>query len=304
MKNNGYLSAEYAESFVHQGEAVSLRHSNSYIIKRQIKNTGLSDAMGCYPFFCCGDWTALKQDFEASDNGLVSISLVTDPFGDFNPDELKNLFPDKFIDFKKHFVVDLEKDWRSGIKGYHLRNIKKASSELNVEHKSNPHEWLADWCGLYRNLVERHEIKGVAEFSCESFARQFNVPGLEAFRAVLNGNTVGMSLWMLQGEFCYYHLGAYSETGYDKCASYTIFDAVLNHYSSKGVRLIGLGAGAGAGGDGNDGLTRFKKGWSNDTRRVYFCGKILDSQKYKRITEFNVAADTTYFPAYRAGEFA
>jgi hypothetical protein len=52
-----------------------------------------------------------------------------------------------------------------------------------------------------------------------------------------------------------------------------------------------------------DGLSFFKKGWSTGTRTAFFCGRILDPERYAQLATARGVAGTDYFPAYREGEF-
>ena len=56
--------------------------------------------------------------------------------------------------------------------------------------------------------------------------------------------------------------------------------------------------------EAEDGLTRFKRGWTDATRPVFFCGRILDEDKYAALCAARGQGPTEYFPAYREGEFA
>ena len=123
------------------------------------------------------------------------------------------------------------------------------------------------------------------------------------FSAKLGDSVAGMLLWFIQGEVAYYHLGAYSREGYEKGASYALFPAAIEHFASIGLRWLDLGAGAGTSTDGTDGLTRFKRGWSTETRTAFLCGRVFDASAYERITKMKGVAETGYFPAYRKGEF-
>src|SRR5947207_1456153 len=82
-----------------------------------------------------------------------------------------------------------------------------------------------------------------------------------------------------------------------------IFATAIEHFAASGHRWLDLGAGAGIGGPASDGLARFKQGWSTGTRTVFFCGRIFDSAKYREIVEARRVPETSYFPAYRRGEF-
>ena len=112
-----------------------------------------------------------------------------------------------------------------------------------------------------------------------------------------------MVLWYKQGDIAYYHLGAYNDLGYLQKASFALFWTLIEYFASHKTRWLALGAGAGSQNDGQDGLTRFKRGWSTGTRTAYFCGRILDRQKYLEITQAKQIPATNFFPAYRLGEF-
>jgi hypothetical protein len=159
------------------------------------------------------------------------------------------------------------------------------------------------WCNLYAHLSERHGIRGIATFSRESFAAQMRVPGLVAFQALTGGETAGMTLWYVQEEVAYYHLGAYSAAGYRTGASFALFRAALECFREVGLRWADLGAGAGLSPEADDGLSRFKRGWATGTRTAYLCGAILDPEAWAALTVQAVPGITTYFPAYRVGEF-
>jgi hypothetical protein len=300
----GYSHASYAESLSEFGSPQLLSKSGGWILKRPIPLSSYSDAMGCYPLFACADWSQLKSDLDAVGTDLVCLSLVTDPFGEYDIDYLRECFPDVAAIFKEHFVVDLSRPPETFVHSHHRRNARKALAEMRVEKCDNPQDFLDDWITLYSALVARHDIKGILTFSKESFARQLAVPGMAAFRAVRDGETIGMLLWYEQDNRAYYHLGAYSEVGYDLRASFALFSYSMEYFAGQGIAWLSLGAGAGSGPDANSGLGRFKQGWSTGTRTAYFCGRIFNREKYEEIVRTQKVAATNYFPAYRAGEFS
>ncbi len=299
----GYLSAQYAESLSQFGMPRLLPQSAGWILERAIPETAYADAMGCYPLFSCHDWSSLLQDFQGLGKSLVCLSLVTDPFGEYDPDFLRQCFPDLAVPFKQHFVVDLSQPLESFARPHHLRNARKASTAIRVEHCAHPAEFLDDWIILYDTLVKRHGITGIAAFSPESFAKQFAVPGLVAFRAVHDETTAGMLLWYVQGNIAYYHLGAYSALGYDLRASFALFSYAIEFFTERGLCWLNLGGGAGVDGGQQTGLGRFKEGWSTGVRTAYLCGRIFDRHKYDEIMNAKGSPATSYFPGYRAGEF-
>ncbi len=304
MTQSGYQHPAYAAAFAGLGRPVELPAAGGWVLERPVPGSPYRDAMGCYPLFACRDWSALRQDFAALGTRLVSLALVTDPFGEFDVEELQECFPDVCRPYKEHFVVDLSRPLESVLSSHHARNVRKAAARVEVEACAEPARWLETWRGLYDNLVRRHGIRGIATFPGDSFARQFEVPGLLVFRAVQGGETVGMLLWYRQGDVAYYHLGAYSDAGYELRSSFALFWSALGHLAAGGVRWACLGAGAGAHNDGSDGLTRFKQGWATGTRTTYFCGRVFDEKAFAEVVRAKGSAPTAYFPPYRQGEFS
>ncbi len=278
--------------------------SAGWILERLIAGSAYADAMGCYPLFACRDWSQLQQDIESIGNSLVCLSLVTDPFGDYDLDYLRQCFPDVMIPFKEHFVTDLSRPLRDFVHPHHLRNARKARGAVQIEALTSPADFLDEWIALYQALVKRHDITGIAAFSRLAFGKQFAVPGLVALRALQGETTVGMLLWYVQGDIAYYHLGAYSERGYDLRASFALFSCAIEFFAERGLRWLNLGGAAGADKEQKSGLGRFKEGWSTGVRTAYFCGRIFDREKYDAITEAKRIPTTNYFPAYRLGEFS
>jgi hypothetical protein len=299
---SGYLHPWYAESLAEFGEPVHLPASGGFLLKRLIPGSANCDAVGPYPIFRCRDWGALGDDLENIGPTFVSLALVTDPFGDYDPEYLRLCFEDRTIPFKEHFVVDLECSNARPLPESHRRHTRKALQSVTVEPVNDPEGVLDTWIDLYANLVTRHKITGIAVFSRHSFERQMQVPGLAVFRAVRGTDTLGMTLWYHDSRTAYYHLGAYSERGYHLGVSYAIFAFVIQYFRDRGLRFLSLGAGAGTTGDPSDGLSRFKRGWATGTRTAYFCGRVFDRARYAELAARAGGNYPNFFPAYRAGE--
>jgi hypothetical protein len=327
----GYLAADYAQSLAEFGAPIALPGSGSWILRRTAA-PGISDAMGLYPLFCCRDWRALAADLDELGRERVdveagvsvdvdvragagagagvapptSLVVVTDPFGDCDPERLAAAFPDRVVPFKEHFVADLSRPLSSFVSAHHRRYALRDT--VTVDLCDEPLAWIDDWCALYENLCARHEIRGIPALSRAAFARQLAVPGLWAFRASAGGATLGMALWYRQGDVAYYHLAAYNDEGYRQRASFPLFWFAFEHLAAAGVAWASLGAGASAGGrapsQGTDGLIRFKRGWSTETRPTYLCGRIFRAETYAALAQERGVADSRYFPAYRHGELA
>ena len=295
---SGYLHPSYAESLSEFGKPRFLMKCGGWILERPVPGYSYHDAMGCYPLFFCRDWSQLYDDLLGIENDIVSLALVTDPFGNYDACLLERCF-DKVIAYKEHFVTDLS---RTTLSEHHRRNCRKALRQVQIERCDDPVQFIDDWFTLYINLMSRHGIRGIPAFSRRVFEIQLRVPGMMAFRAVYQTRTIGMILWYLQDNIGYYHLGAYSDQGYNLLASFALFWTAFEYFADHGIRWVDLGAGAGVAGNKEDGLSRFKRGWASGTRRAYFCGRILQPDKYQELAEGVCAS--SYFPVYRQDEFA
>lgn len=301
----GYLSREYAESLGEWGSPLELPRCGGWLLARNVQ-AGARDAMGIYPRFCCRNWQHLGDDLQAlaeMSQPLVSVALVTDPFADVNESQLREIFPDRCLAFKEHYVADLSQPSDEFVDSHHRYYVRWTSSRMTTEVCDDAAAFLDDWEALYAALAEKHHMTGMKRFSRTAFARQLATPGLVVLRAMAKGEVIGGQLWYVQGDVAYSHLTAVSNTGYRLRASYALYGLALEYFRSR-VRWLDWGAGAGLQASADDSLAQFKRGWSNATRQVYFCGRVLDRTRYDELAASRAVGATNYFPAYRAGEFA
>jgi len=300
---NGYLHPDYVASLGEFGTPLELPQCKGWFLKRKTPNFSYYDAMGCYPLFACQDWSKLHNDLENIGDGLVSVSLVTDPFGNYDEAYLKQCFKDVVIPFKEHFVVDLGCSVDKYVSRHRRKQVRWTLKKVNIEICHKPSLYLDDWIDLYSILTKKHNISGIPAFSKRAFYKQLRIPGAVMFRAVYNGNTVGTTLWFIQEEVGYGHLAAFNKIGYKLRVSNALDWSAIEYFSDK-LKWLNLGGGSGIMDKrNNDGLSLYKEAWSTGTRTAYFCGRILDRKKYEEIVRSKNSFDTNYFPAYRAGEF-
>lgn len=303
----GYASARYVESLREFGTPLHLPRCDGWLLERPIPGSPARDAMGCYPLFACSDWSMLAADCQALSGRLASVSLVTDPFAPLNAVDLQAAF-DLVVPFKEHFAVELSPSRPPVTSKHHRYYARKALKELRVIKCVDPGPAeLEQWALLYSKLVQRHRLRGIKAFSRQSFAGQMRVPGLVMLQVRRDSRVIGAHLWFVQGEVAYSHLMALDDEGYACNAAYALYWQAIHEAASMfspHVRWLSLGGGAGVDPSATDGLARFKRGWSNATRQVYLCGKILDAPLYDRLAQVAGTPRSAYFPAYRAGEFA
>ena len=301
----GYAHPLYAESLAEFGRPRPLQASGGWVLERPVPGSPLADLMGCYPIFACTDWSRLPEDFKGMQGQFVSLSLVADPFGRYTLDDLHHCFH-RVKPFKEHYLTEIGRLTPDAISKHHRYYARRALRDLRVERCHDPPAHLDEWVCLYANLIKRHGLSGIKAFSRRAFEIQMRVPGLVMLRAVRGQETVGAHLWYVQGDVGYSHLMAVNDAGYEMSASYALYwEATLRAPEMFGpeVRRLNLGAGAGVGPDTSDGLSRFKRAWATNTCPVYFCGRVLDDEKYRALTGGQPPSATEYFPPYRKGEF-
>lgn len=297
----GYAHPGYAASLAEFGTPVELPRSRGWLLARPIGASGLVDAMGCYPLFDCANWSGLAADLAVCVDKFVSVAIVTDPLGAYSEALLRESF-DRVAVFKQHFVADLTAPVNAVAPYQHRYNARQALRRVTVDAPAEPSTCLDEWCALYEQLAARRGIDGIRRFSRASFAAQFRLPGLAVLRAREGETTVSMHLWLVDGDVARSHLSASSDRGYELRSSYALH-WVANEYFSGKVRWLHLGAGAGLNMDATDGLSSFKRGWATGTRPAYFCGRICDPDRYAGLARAVGSEGTSYFPAYRLGEF-
>src|SRR5208282_1876684 len=296
---SGYSHQLYAESLAEFGEPIELPNAHGWLLRRRIPNSEYVDARGCYPLFACRDWSKLGKDLGTLREGLVSVALVCDPFGDHNEQLLRETF-DCVVAFKSHYIVELGKPPAELVSKHHRYYARKALAKVSVSLVADKPGFLPEWCALYSNLIRRHDLKGIKAFSPRSFGFQFEMQDMLVFRAFHHGRTVGAHLWVLEGGVANSHLAAFSEEGYELMCAYALYWEAITFFTGK-VHYLNIGAGAGLEADSADGLNRFKRGWSTASRTAWFCTSVLQPDRYRSLCALAIDAEPSFFPAYRAG---
>jgi hypothetical protein len=298
-EGNAYVHPLYASSLSEFGQPLKLPRCGGSLLRRQIPGADATDATGCYPLFACRDWSRLGEDVERLE-GLVSIVLVTDPFGDFEREDLEHHF-DEVRFFKPHFVIDLTEPVERVASRHHRYYARRALRELEIERQPRPADLLDEWTALYGVLVERKGLRSIQAFSRDAFAIQLNLPGTVLLVARLDGRLVGADWYYVDGPVAYGHLAAFTPEGYRVNASYALQWRAIEILSELGVRWLDIGGAPGVAEQPDDGLRQFKKGWSTRTLPTYLATRALDRGRYDELSR-GAGAANGYFPAYRAME--
>ena len=153
----GYAHPEYAHSLAEFGHPRELPRCGGWILERQIPGFPLKDGMGCYPLFACRDWSKLHEDLNDLEAELISIALVTDPFGDYDLGYLQRCF-DIAKPFKEHFVADLRWPLNEIVSKHHRYYARKAQEHIKVELCTDARNCLEEWVQLYMVLMRWEEL--------------------------------------------------------------------------------------------------------------------------------------------------
>lgn len=297
----GYLHPRYAASLGELGRARELPRCGGFILERPVPAFPFRDAMGCYPLFACRDWSQLHADVEELSGGLVSLALVTDPFGDYDEAYLRRCFPDLVVPFKEHYVIDLEKPREKTVSKHHRYYARRALRRVSVTPHPRPPELLDEWMELHQYLIVKHDIHGIRAFSRRSFSEQLSTPGMVVLRATCASEPVAAMLFFLQEDVAYAHVLGCSDAGYQSGALYAVLWSAFDEFAGR-VRWIDIMGVPGLGDAGSEGIRQFKRGWTRETRTAWFCGRILDRTRYAEIVKATQTSRASYFPAYRRGE--
>ena len=123
----------------HRDSRVSCLRAAHGSSSASIAGSDLRDGMGCYPLFCCRDWTRLSHDVSVLAGQLVSFTLVTDPFGEFSLDDLRRVF-DVVRPYKRHYVRDLVNDTSVPVTRRHKRNTRQRDACRHAGSRSRANE--------------------------------------------------------------------------------------------------------------------------------------------------------------------
>ena len=298
-EGNAYVHPLYASSLSEFGQPLNLTRCGGWLLRREIPGADATDATGCYPLFACQDWSRLGEDVERLEE-LVSLVLVTDPFGDFDREDLEPHFDDVRF-FKAHFAIDLAQPVERVASRHHRYYARRALREVEIEQQPRPADLLDEWTALYGVLVERKGLRGIQAFSRDAFAMQLEVPGAVVLMASLRGELVGADWYYVNGPVAYRHLAASSPEGYRVSASYALQWRAIELLAELGVRWLDIGGAPGLSDQPDDGLRQFKKGWSTHTLPTYLATRVLDRRRYEELSH-GAGRTNGYFPAYRAME--
>jgi hypothetical protein len=288
-----YGTQAYAETLRHVGTPLDVPEWGSNVIVRTI-DSRRADAMGTYPLCCLDEAADVGAGLERlRGHSLLTATLVVDGLSGPRPEDIAPHF-DLHRAYKTHYLVDPSIGPYRPTR-HHAQEIRRAARrDLDVRFVPFV-DILGPWCTLYAHLVERRAVGALQQFPAEAFHALCRCDGLHAVAAFLQEELVCCHLWIEHGNTVWSHLAASSPEGYDTGAAYLVYDVALRRFAG---RLVSLGGSAGQVDVADDGLARFKSGFSNTTGTSYLLGTVLDRLEYAAVCS-DSANVGSYFPAYR-----
>lgn len=294
----GYYASDYCRSLGEFGKPYIGQSSRTGFLKK--KFSGYNDFCGQYPFVCTHSWGNVEDDLQImKEHGGVSVVFVTDPFAETEVEEnLKGLTLAK--PFKKHFIVDLSRNWKQKLNSKKRNTIRNSLKLQNIRFFKGSREYAPVFWQLYCELIKRHNINGVQKLSEKVIGDQLEVEGSVVVEASVDEVPVGAMIWYTIDGKAYSHLHAQSQLGYRLHTNFALYFSVLEYFQKIGVEYACLGGVAGNVDTQDDGLANFKSLWADVTMSSWLCGEILDRAVYKKLVSESRAGSIDFFPAYRS----
>lgn len=272
---------------------------NAYVLRRKIIIGSAVvgyDAIGIYPIEILSPSADVKSGLSFLwGQGLVSVILILDDFHRPSMDVLTNSFS-VCRKFKNHYIFDPHQRPVTYDK-HHRYELRQAHKAVRTQVISLA-EHMNDWLSLYASLSSRHNLSGSHIFPIEHLNALSQMDNVVAFGAFIDNQLVSCHIWVEYEGYAHSHLAASNDQGYASRAAYALNDFALHYF--KDHTIVNFGGGAGIN-DENNGLSKFKKGFSNKEVDALICGKILDQKRYDELIVLNgVSAKTNFFPAYRS----
>ena len=295
----GLASAAFGESYRAFGEILHLPRTGLQLIKRPIREQAY-DLTGVYPYALCVDWSGLNQDIdELRDRNAASVVFVADPF---QADAVQKLTQNWSLSrhFKTHYVVDLTQDWRQGRRKEVRRTTRRALELYETGIATDPISFAPTLWDFYQTTIRRKRVTGIQRLSLDTIEQQLAVPGAVLITAHDAVGLAGATLFFDHGATVTAHLMFLSERAVHNKATYALIFAGLEECEKRGCCFVNLGGATGTKDDLSDGVARFKKRWTENTRSAWICGSVLNATLYQQLERESRCQSASYFPSYRA----
>lgn len=240
------------------------------------------------------------QDLLASKK-IVSAFSRLHPFLEYQKEILQHCGRVKMVGEVVH--LDLIQTNDQLLKGYNKRlrtQINKINRECSV-HEVESQEDIETFKNIYLENMVRLKADDRYYFESTYFQSLKKSKNIDARYYLIHdkasNKVICGGILFIQDDFAQYHLSATKEEYSNMSPSKLLIDHMWKISKSKGCKIFNLGGGLGG---SSDGLLRFKKLFSKDTKPFYVWNQIIMMDIYQELAEKRPAGKSKdFFPAYR-----
>ena len=188
---------------------------------------------------------------------------------------------------------------------HHRRNIRKARRAGVAFFTPRVESATTEFHHVYIDTMRRRQARQGYHFPREFFADTLRLLGRRAWllEARIDGRYAAGALAMQWGPYAHYHFGCTADEALSSGAMHAVLFELARRAARTGSRLLHIGGGTAP----DDGLFRFKAGFSPERRPFCTYQSVLRPDLYERLCELRQKAvgaapedaDDSFFPAYR-----
>ncbi len=202
----------------------------------------------------------------------------------------------------EHVYVDLtlgyKKIWNEGYKKPCRRRIKASRKEGLTFETFDDDKNLSDFATLYSESMERANAHPRYRYTKAYFqSLQKHLKGSVCFGSVAyNGKMIGGDVLLFGNDYTFAFVGAVMSEYRELSPNNGRYDYIIQDSCKRGDKTYVLGGGI----SGNDGVFKFKQGFSSNTIQAELTKTILAPMRYEELCDATVGKHNRadYFPAY------
>lgn len=253
--------------------------------------------------------TALLKNFAAQFSEHCQQANIVTEFARLHPFLKNHQYINGAKKIKNVFFIDLEQDIEriNANMNKRCRNAVSKAKRLGVNViQSRSKEDINKFYELYAKTMDLHQAKKFYYYSREYFDKLFDVMGdqVKLFLAKHNERIIAGSLFLAKDKIVHYYLSAMDSDSSVLCPTNLILSEAIAWSKAQGYVTFNLGGGYGE----NDGLSKFKRSFTNTSAEFYRVSRIHNLFIYSKLREFCKKyvqlkgiknADLNYVPIYR-----
>lgn len=232
-----------------------------------------------------------KLNQYCKDNKIINFFIRFHPL-------LKNfnikLFKCKKIKTGDYVIVNLKKLNYPIIQNFEHRHKKSIKKAMNLKVDiiiSNDEKYLSSFLDIYYQEMKAKNAEKFYFFQKDFFKELKNSKfEYQFFLAVFENKIISCELVLYNNTFCHSYLGATKQKFKYVCANHLLKEKILNFFKNKGLQYYLIGG-------GNDGILKYKIGFSNEKTRENIIGKIYYDKIFNEnlVREFKVKYKNRFF---------